>query len=169
MVFSIEILNRIYRFHKTLSKAKLFITAFGVLYFITTLISVIGNFIQEDAYQIEALEGKSLILVFFLLVVVAPVVETFIFQYGIIELCLLVRSKYNKQIALFVSALLFGLSHSYNIIYIVFATIMGVSLAFYYLCFRKYETKYAILAVMILHALLNGITFFFNYVLEIEI
>lgn len=132
---------RIYRFHKSLSKAKLFITAFGVLYFLTTLISVIGNFIQENAYQIDALEGKSLILVFFLLVVVAPVVETFIFQYGIIELCLLVRSKYNKQIALFVSALLFGLSHSYNIIYIVFATIMGAALAFYYLCFRKYENK----------------------------
>lgn len=160
---------RIYRFHKSLSKAKLFITAFGVLYFLTTLISVIGNFIQENAYQIDALEGKSLILVFFLLVVVAPVVETFIFQYGIIELCLLVRSKYNKQIALFVSALLFGLSHSYNIIYIVFATIMGAALAFYYLCFRKYETKYAILAIMILHALLNGITFLLNYVLEIEI
>ncbi|WP_347067335.1 CPBP family intramembrane glutamic endopeptidase [Flavobacterium sp. WV_118_3] len=162
-----KILKRIYRFHNTLSKTRLFVTAFFVLYLLTILLSVIGNCLQEDALTIEFLEGKDPVWIFVLTVILAPVVETLIFQYGIIELSLKVRSRYTKEMALIVSALVFGIEHGYNTIYIVFATIMGVALAFYYLLFKKYTTGFAIVAIMVLHALLNFISFLLNLLFDV--
>jgi len=164
-----KILKRIYRFHHTLSKTGLFVTAFFVLFFLTISLSILGNYLQDDALTIKFLEGKSPLSIFLLTVILAPVVETLIFQYGIIELSLKVRSRYTKKMALIVSALVFGMEHGYNAIYIVFATIMGAALAFYYLIFKKYTTEFAVVAIMVLHALLNFISFLINHLLDVEI
>lgn len=163
-----KILRRIYHFHNTLSKIRLFVTAFFVLYLLTILLSVIGNCLKEDALTIEFLEGKDPVWIFVLTVILAPVVETLIFQYGIIELCLKVRSRYAKEMALIVSALVFGIEHGYNTIYMVIATIMGAALAFYYLLFKKYTTGFAAAAIMVLHALVNFIGFLLNHLFDVE-
>jgi len=164
-----KILKRIYRFHTTRNKLGLFITAFVVLYSLTIILSIIGNCLQEDALTVKFLEGKNPLWVFFLTVILAPVVETFIFQYGIIELSLWIRSRFTKEIAIILSALVFGMEHGYNTIYMVLAIIMGAALAFYYLLFKKYTTGFAVAAIMVLHALLNFVNFLINNVLDVEI
>ncbi|MEO4007123.1 CPBP family intramembrane glutamic endopeptidase [Flavobacterium sp. CAU 1735] len=167
--FNFKILKRIYHFHNTLSKTGLFVTAFFVLYSLTMVLSIIGNCLQEDALTVKFLEGKDPLWVFVLTVILAPVVETLIFQYGIIALSLRIRSKYNKEIAIILSALIFGMEHGYNTIYMVLATIMGAALAFYYLLFKKYTTGFAVAAIMVLHALLNFISFLLNHFFDAEI
>jgi len=75
-----KLARRIYHFHNTLSKTGLFVTAFFVLYSLTMVLSIIGNCLQEDALTVKFLEGKDPLWVFVLTVILAPVVETLIFQ-----------------------------------------------------------------------------------------
>jgi len=60
------------------------------------------------------------------------------------------------------------MEHGYNTIYMVLATIMGAALAFYYLLFKKYTTGFAVAAIMVLHALLNFISFLLSHLFDVE-
>ncbi|MGM9475030.1 lysostaphin resistance A-like protein [Pedobacter sp. GSP4] len=74
-------------------------------------------------------EGMPISGTFFLAVILAPILETIIFQYAIIETA---KNKMPKVYACFLSALFFGITHLYNFYYFLFAFIAGLLFAYIY-------------------------------------
>ncbi|MDQ8053502.1 MAG: CPBP family intramembrane glutamic endopeptidase [Pedobacter sp.] len=64
---------------------------------------------------------------FWILILIAPVFETIIFQYAIIETF---RKRKSLGFACVLSAIIFGLSHLYNFYYFLFAVCSGLSMAY---------------------------------------
>ncbi|WP_433835642.1 lysostaphin resistance A-like protein [Flavobacterium anhuiense] len=90
-----------------------------------------------------------------LFVIVAPLMETLLFQYAVIEIfkSLKVKLKY----CCFISALSFALMHLYNIFYFLYAFAGGLLFAFLYI--RGKNQKNAIVLPLIAHTIYNGIVF----------
>ena len=70
-----------------------------------------------------------------LVVAVAPIVETFIYQWAIIEaISRLLKNQTNKYtIGIGISSICFGLAHGYNLFYMLSSGIIGIVLAGSYL------------------------------------
>lgn len=98
---------------------------------------------------------------FFMVVVVAPLVETLIFQVIPIELIQKILKKRANILAVFVSALFFSYAHiGYSFWYFILIIPLGFLLAESYMIFQKKEqSSYWI--VTAIHALRNLIAFVF--------
>ena len=92
-----------------------------------------------------------------------PLIETFLFQYGIIKLLRWIISDPDKNFypAIFISAVAFGLGHNYNIYYLIFGFLSGLLLAvaFYVAIYRK---EPAFLTIFVIHSIWNSISFIAN-------
>lgn len=96
-------------------------------------------------------------------VIIAPVIETLLWQAGVIYLVDRLISK-KMIIQIVISSVVFGLQHTYNVTYIVVAIYMGVTLATAFVLYeRKSGWSDAYLAVVLVHALHNFITLFVRY------
>ncbi len=94
-------------------------------------------------------------------VIIAPVIETIIFQAGVIFLVdRFITKKITFQIA--ISSILFGLLHNYNITYIFFGIFFGIVLSTAFILYkRKNNWSDAYIAVVLIHGLRNMIAIFF--------
>lgn len=99
----------------------------------------------------------------FAILILAPVLETFIFQFLMIEGLLLIKF-FKRRVFLItiVSAFAFGLSHFFGIYYIIYA--FGISVIFntFYLLL-KFRQETAFLHVFFLHSMLNLFVFVVGY------
>ena len=94
-----------------------------------------GSATNDSLEMIEQTGGKALVL--FASVILAPVFETFIYQFSVIKIArwMLRNTVWSFSIAIPVSALLFALSHPYSIYYqtntffigLLYATIFYIS------------------------------------------
>jgi membrane protease YdiL (CAAX protease family) len=90
----------------------------------------------------------------FLAIVIAPVVETLLFQHSIFKL--LQKNEYTRgkaAVYIIFSALLFGLSHTYSFYYIVAAFAGGLVLAYTY--YLYHNAKKAFWTTTCIHSLHN--------------
>lgn len=140
---------------KQISKQK------NMMYFIIFLIlklliafitSIIATYIDPRSTE-NPIENYGLPFDIIVSLFLAPLIETLIFQLLIIEL--LVKMKINPFIIISTSALLFGISHNYNILYIVATTISGFIYAIYYYKLRNQGKLNSYLLVSVLHSLSN--------------
>lgn len=94
---------------------------------------------------------------FVIAVMIAPVIETYIFQIWLIKK-VLKYSNNNQLLALAVSAIIFGLGHHYSFAYILKAAIAGILYAFLFFAIteKKQNPFFYILAA---HAAFNLIGF----------
>lgn len=122
--------------------------------FFSFLINIISKVIYNDSFTNEAHKFSSVKEEFFLVVLVAPLIETIIFQFIIIEI---LYEKVRKEIICLISALIFASTHLYNVLYFVFALIIGLALA--YLYFIGKVNKKAFQYVYLTHLLYNSIAF----------
>lgn len=90
-----------------------------------------------------------------LFVIVAPLLETFLFQYAVIEICK--RRKIALRYCCLLSALIFAANHLYNVFYFFFAFVGGVLLAMLYVKGRSVKNSF--LLTLIAHTIYNGIIF----------
>jgi membrane protease YdiL (CAAX protease family) len=91
------------------------------------------------------------------LMVIAPVVETLVYQYLIIRLFMyFAKSRKYYPCAILISAIAFGLAHTYNPAYIFFAFFIGLVLAYMYYFYSKEPLK-AFWTVVLVHGIRNGI------------
>lgn len=90
-----------------------------------------------------------------LFIIVAPLIETLLFQYIVIEIfkSIKIRLKY----CCILSAFVFASMHLYNIFYFLYAFVGGLMFAFLYT--RGKNQKYAMLLPLIAHTIYNGIVF----------
>lgn len=96
---------------------------------------------------------------------VGPVIETFIFQYGIIEiLSFYDRFKARKWLVAVISAFIFGLTHTYSVWYIVYAFVLGLLLAYAYFTYKK-KSHSAFWIVFWIHCIRNTIACMVMYIL----
>lgn len=93
-----------------------------------------------------------------------PLLETLIFQYFIIEL--LFRLKVGPLLTILISAVLFGLSHSFNLIYILVTVVLGFVFSLYYSMLRSQGGGYKFWLVALLHSSWNLIAFLHNRFFE---
>lgn len=104
-------------------------------------------------------ETDSIYYIFVLACIVGPLVETFLFQVAPNRLLISIGVQ-NEMILLIVPAVLFGLFHSYDSLYVVSASIGGLILNYLYLNY-KMHIKNAFLYVFLLHSLYNLYGFLF--------
>ncbi|WP_367576302.1 CPBP family intramembrane glutamic endopeptidase [Bacillus cereus] len=80
------------------------------------------NHLLDQPFQIYILSILSLIFI-------TPIYEEILFRGIILNFF---KTNYSFLIGLFISSLLFGLFHNYDILYIIFATSMGISFSMLY-------------------------------------
>lgn len=93
---------------------------------------------------------------------ITPLVETFLYQYLPINILgksekLLERS----YVIIIVSAILFGLAHTYDIVYVFRTFIIGLFLAYTYVIYQK-KSFSPFLMVCIIHAIQNAVVVVFE-------
>jgi hypothetical protein len=96
---------------------------------------------------------QSILEALFLLIIIAPIIETIIFQYWVIKISRKLF-KLNDSISILISAIVFGLIHSDSISHQVIAFTSGLILAYSFVIYEKKEFS-ASLMVIILHAIRN--------------
>lgn len=158
---AIAINNRL----KHLGKQKLFLVLllFFVCYQVGNAI-IINLFFPGTFDHIQGQFGSyDLFVRFFLHVLIAPFLETVIFQMLVIEG--LSRLKVRPLIAVVVSAVLFSLAHSYSVVYMFAVFPAGLLFGYYYYLLRTGDKAIAFLSVAALHAAVNFLTYMNNYFL----
>jgi hypothetical protein len=136
--------------------------------FVISLVVFIANgylfmFIREryfpelsgDAFK----ETDSKYYIFILACVVGPFVETFLFQV-VPNRFLMWIGVQNEMLLVIVPSILFGLFHTYDVLYVVSAALGGVILNYLYLSYKK-RIRYAFYYVFLLHSLYNLYGFLF--------
>ncbi|WP_411683022.1 type II CAAX prenyl endopeptidase Rce1 family protein [Clostridium thailandense] len=88
----------------------------------------------------------------------SPILETAIFQYAIIEFLSSISILREKNILIIIiSAILFGLSHSYSYVYVFYGFIMGLLLSYSYLTYKN-KSFSAFWVVFLIHCIKNIIS-----------
>ena len=138
-----------------------------IIYFLSFIVSILPfseslhNPITEDlkTNKIEAL---------FLILFLGPLFETLIFQALVISIVryflLLIESLERKTIniiAILISALSFGVVHTYNLTYAVVGFFVGIIFAYSYVYIKEKKSN-PIIIVFLIHFLTNLLTYLHN-------
>ncbi|MEH6306194.1 CPBP family intramembrane glutamic endopeptidase [Olivibacter sp. CPCC 100613] len=100
--------------------------------------------------------------VFVTTVIMAPLLETLVFQVLVIEV--LRRFSVSMKYAIFISGLVFGSVHQYNVAYMIAIFFSGLLYAYAYVIVRyRLSIFRSALFLISLHALGNLMTFFVNH------
>jgi len=106
----------------------------------------------------NGLENMSFPFKLILLILIAPLFETLVFQFAIIEIVKKISK--NSIIAILMSALVFASTHFYDFYYVVSALIVGLLLAIFYLTYKN--RTFAFFSVFFVHSINNLIVFIDN-------
>lgn len=150
---------------RRISLNKFIVLSITTCLLISLMISLILSYVNIDYLEIDYLKNKGLSYIFIATVLIAPVLETLIFQYGIIELSLRLKNKNKILYAILASAILFSLSHYYNIFYILSSFILGLAFATFYIIAKIRKDINPFYLLFSIHCLINFVAFIFNDVL----
>lgn len=156
-----KIYENINNYFQGLSTFKFIITM--VLVTVLVMVPFIPLFFLYEKYGgqmggADNIKKLSLLSTIIVASIVGPIVETFIFQYGIIEILSSIKIFKEKNIIIaIIAALLFGISHSYSYIYVFYGFILGLVLAYSYLTYKK-KSFSAFWVVFWIHCIRNTIS-----------
>ncbi len=118
------------------------------------LLEIINSYIFAFLFpDVKGSEFENIYEELFVVVLFAPLIETYLIQYLII-INVLKYSNENLFLALIISATFFGLAHTYSIFYVAKTFISGLIFGILYLTMRKNSNK-AILLVSFTHSTYN--------------
>lgn len=118
--------------------------------------------------EIEGLQEGGPLFFFFIAVIIGPLIETLIFQAFILLFINFLLSKFKNEsfiIPVLISAIAFGLYHSYNLTYIIYGLFVGLVLASAYTIVLKNRKENPILIVSIIHALVNFVPYYRDFLM----
>ncbi|MDR0437032.1 MAG: CPBP family intramembrane metalloprotease [Bacteroidales bacterium] len=99
----------------------------------------------------------SLHVLLIISVLIAPLMETLVFQFLVIYL-LLRFTRFPLWIVICISALIFGILHTYSVFYVFYAFVGGIIFAVAFVaCKQKRGYFYAFWVVALIHGLYNAI------------
>lgn len=123
-------LEKIHRYLLHLNRVKL-ITLFVVINGVNSLtFSALAYFITGNGLTNHSFDNIDPLNQFLMAVLLAPVLETLIFQYALIES---IRQRFHPLYSCFISTFAFALVHLYSVYYFFFAIISGLIFAYLYL------------------------------------
>ncbi len=125
-------------------------------------ISFIMSFLEEGVFDIDFLKNKSLAFIFILTVIIVPIIETFLFQFLIIEICIRFLKKKKEIIAILTSALIFSICHYYNFLYIISIFFLGIVFSSFYILAKKRSDINPFIFLTLIHAINNLLAFIVN-------
>ncbi|HEY1025564.1 MAG TPA: CPBP family intramembrane glutamic endopeptidase [Sphingobacteriaceae bacterium] len=127
---------------------------FYILTWIMTLLFFPLMYITRNVFGNE--DGGPGVTNWFIIIVVAPILETFIFQRGVFKISTSLKPVKGKQaLIILLSAFIFGLVHPYNLGYMLFAFSIGIVLAYVYYLFHRNPQK-AFWTTALIHSLRNA-------------
>lgn len=139
-----------------------------------TLLSGLVQFLFENYFEFEQnpIEESNKVILFIVAIILAPIIETLIFQFLIIEIvyAFLIFIKLNEKIckcifAILISSIAFGIAHNIHVLYMITAFFMGFQLAFLYIYYRtRFGRLKAFFACLIVHSLVNLSSFILNFI-----
>jgi len=152
------------KYFNKFSNKKLFIWLWFFIIIITLTISKLMEYIDID-FGVESMdiEKEGMVKMIGYGVIIGPVIETFIFTF--LPYKLLSRIIKNDTLIIIIASLLFGISHFYSLMYIIYGVILGLILNTYYVYLLKKNnnTLTAFGLVTLLHASTNLTSLFLEY------
>ena len=128
---------------------------------------IVSFFFATIAYTFKLdaenpIDSESVFYRFFMMVVLAPVLETYLLQEGLNWI--LIQCRINKFVhLLLIQSSIFALTHCYSVVYVITIFGVGVSINFFFLRTKTLTTKY-IQYTILLHASYNLIEFLLKYI-----
>ena len=150
-----------------LNVAKILVIMFFVSYLSQITFSLMLDLVQISIFgtpinqEHDFLATKGLVSLAIVGCLIAPLLETLLSQYAPIRICQ-ISLHWSRRRAIFISALLFGVLHNYNIGYVV--AMFGTGLVFAY-AFTVFDKKGSnpVLWLTILHTARNVVSLIFWY------
>lgn len=137
-----------------------------ILFFVLTSVSLSYFFLlvafltnQPEAFNRVDLDHLNTQESFWLIVLFAPLFETFIFQFSIIKLLKFLFNNY--YFGIIISAILFGINHSFSVLYIINATLLGILFGYVFVLSIR-RNGFPFWTVFLIHALVNFLAFVEN-------
>lgn len=154
-----------YRYINSILEKYSLLKSFLLLLLLFLGINLIEFVIINYLLQIQlSFEHQNFSFLFFLkAVLLGPLLETFIYQFAIIEISRYFKAS-NFQ-SILISGLLFGISHMINsdpMTHSVLGTIAGIFFGYVYIFYKKNPNANAFLMVFLLHSLFNFFVFIIN-------
>ncbi|MBU5299390.1 CPBP family intramembrane metalloprotease [Clostridium sporogenes] len=145
-----------------LSKPKFIVTILALDYIISVMFIPIINLYENYIGSIGGPDHSNFKIVVIGSIIIAPLLETLVFQMGIIKLLSLSEKFKNKKLILIIiSAFFFGLSHGiYSTLYMICTFTAGILLAYSFIVYEEKENS-GFWVTTIIHSLMNLITFVF--------
>jgi len=148
--------------NKTLQHlVKLFFSALACLFIAEFGLSFLWDYLSSSVFDDNPVDyGKETSFTFvFSILVMAPLLETFIFQLGVHSLFGLVSRKrisFSNYVISVVSGILFGLTHYYSTTHIIKSSLIGfIFMFFFLLALQKTTKKTAFWLVVLIHSFWN--------------
>jgi len=146
---------------------KFIVISIGSVLVWTFIASLIGYLTGTKISHQYMFLDKSLFYKFNIVVLVGPLIETFLFQYVFIEFLLMFSKRY--LVLIIISGLIFGASHYphfHNFLYSFFAFIAGFLFASIYIISKKRKDLNAFYMVFLVHSCSNLIAFLVGYIIS---
>ncbi len=154
-------MSKRYLYFKTLL---IYLAIIFLVFAVFLLIDMEFEEVSLEGFESNEIPRYALIL---LGVLVAPLIETFFFQFLMYKLADKFFRMMNKKIIFFVSAGLFALTHYYSWFFMLYAFAGGLLFIFYYHKLKiQFGTLYAFAGLFIIHSLFNLILFALDPVFE---
>lgn len=144
--------DKIDSFLKKINPLKLIFIGVLTNLFLTIFFNILSNSITNEPLTKGFKDLGSVWNQFLIAVIFAPIFETVLFQYAIIET---IRKRLKPLFSCIVSAFIFASMHLYNIFYFFFAFFIG--LLFGYLYYLGVTIKKGFIIVMFTHMVYNFI------------
>ncbi|MCB2361671.1 type II CAAX prenyl endopeptidase Rce1 family protein [Clostridium estertheticum] len=143
-------------FLKNLSTLKFIITIAFCTFLVSLAFGCLVSILNAPISDTDvAISNSSLIEAFIVAVIIAPLIETLIFQYAIIKYLRKLNILKNRNlIIILISAILFGLAHTYNLQYVIHTFFIGILLAYSFVVYEKKESS-PFWTVCAIHSLRN--------------
>lgn len=137
-----------------------------ILFFVYGLVAILVNSIIFSVLEYicysnlqpnPILEKESLAFRIFIEILIAPLLETYLFQ----KLPFLITSRLkvkNMFIRITLPSLAFAICHSFSIFYVGFAFFTGIILNYMYITYKENNKSYAFIAVVLIHSIYNTIS-----------
>lgn len=129
-----------------------FISVIGIAIYIPLIVLLPLYYYFPDGYVVETPDEQRFLFDVLLFVLVAPFIETLIFQWMVIKSCRFLF-KFNDIVLVLVSAVIFGTFHSPFVTQCM-AFLTGLLLAYSFVIYEKKRFP-AVLMVTILHVIRN--------------
>lgn len=140
-----------------------FLIKFTLLSFIVSSIVSYALFLLNPV-EYNGFSNPNIWVEIFAAFILAPVTESIVFFWLIYKIIFKINlSVYNNYLFIAISSILFGLSHFYNINYIIETIVTGLFIAYLYIIMEK-KFNNGLISVIIMHSFYNFLVLVLNFV-----